>query len=773
MKYLIAFLLTVVLFNSITSAQDVVPIADIKNNDSKGVPLDTGKVFTVAGIVVASNQFGNSGPGSIQDETAGLSIFGSDFANQVSIGDSVTVTSVLTQFNGLTEFDFRRAGSSLINHGAASTNYDPVIVTISQIINQQWDGFEEFESLLIRINNVTIQASGNFVGNTNYTISDVTGTLSDGLRIDRDVSSIVGQPIPSGEVDLIGISGQFKPNPPYNSGYQLLPRSIFDIVGDGAPLILNPVIAANIDTNSFMVFFNTARNGNSQVKYGLTSALELDSVVIGNDTTIHVVPISGLQESTLYYFRAYSTNANGTSISTLQTVTTASSNPTIGTINVYFNFSVDTTVAIPGNAAKGNVNFEQKLMERINSAEYSIDLSLYSFFGMQNIADAIIAARDRGVKVRVVYDSRPTQNSMLALINAGILVLKRPSFLMGIMHNKFFIFDARDTIVTNDWLWTGSWNVTSLELNWKNNVIEINDPSITSAYQIEFEEMWGSSGETPNSSNAKFGNEKIDNTTHSFNIGGVDVRLYFSPSDGTTAQIISAINSADDDIYFAMLAFTRSDIANTMFNKFNSGITDIRGIIEDPNTTGSQYNFLDSFAEMYTASGATLHHKYGIVDASLSESDPTTITGSHNWSNSAETRNDENTLIINDVFIANQFMQEFKKRYNEAGGTGTFIIPVTSTDDYEITEFNYQLYQNYPNPFNPVTTIRFEIPYQQNVELAIYDILGREVKLLYDGIAPAGLMVIDFNARGFSSGVYIYRLKTDEFISSKKLIILK
>jgi hypothetical protein len=772
MKYLIAFLLSVVLFNSITSAQDVVPIADIKNNDSNGVPFDTSQVFTISGIVNSSNQFGNDGPGTVQDETAGISIFGSGFANQVNIGDSVTVTSVLTQFRGLTEFDFRRAGSSLINHGAASTNYEPVIVTISQVINQQWNGFEEFESLVIRINNVTIQGSGNFTSGTNYNITDATGSLTNGLRIDNDVSSIIGQPIPSSSIDIIGLLGQFDFSPPYSSGYQILPRNIFDIVDDGAPLILNPVIAANIDTNSFTVYFNTARNGNSQVKYGLTSDLELDSVVIGTDTTVHVVPITGLQESTLYYFRAYSTNAIGTSISTLQTVTTASSDPTIGTINVYFNFSVDTTVAIPGNSAKGNVNFEQKLMERINSANYSIDLSLYSFFGMQNIADAIIAARDRGVKVRVVYDSRSTQNSMLALINAGILVSKRPSFLEGIMHNKFFIFDARDTIPTNDWLWTGSWNVTSLELNWKNNVIEINDPSITSAYQIEFEEMWGSSGDTPNSSNAKFGNQKIDNTTHSFNIGGIDVRLYFSPSDGTTAKIISAVNSADDDIYFAMLAYTRSDIANAMFNKFNSGITDIRGIIENPTTSGSQYNFLDSFAEMFIASSPTLHHKYGIVDASLPESDPATITGSHNWSNSAETRNDENTLIINDVFIANQFMQEFKKRYNEAGGTGVFIIP-TSIDDNGIKEFSYQLHQNYPNPFNPITTIRFEIPYSQIVELAIYDMLGREVKRLYDGEVPAGVLTIDFNAQGLASGVYIYRLKTENFIDSKKLILLK
>ena len=116
MKYLIAFLFSVVLFNSITSAQGVVPIADIKNNDSNGVPLDTGKVFTISGIVNSSNQFGNNGPGTVQDETAGLSIFGSGFSNQVNIGDSVTVTAVLTQFRGLTEFDFFRAGSSLICH---------------------------------------------------------------------------------------------------------------------------------------------------------------------------------------------------------------------------------------------------------------------------------------------------------------------------------------------------------------------------------------------------------------------------------------------------------------------------------------------------------------------------------------------------------------------------------------------------------------------------------------------------------------------------------
>jgi phosphatidylserine/phosphatidylglycerophosphate/cardiolipin synthase-like enzyme len=772
MKNFKLVLFSIIFINSFNLAQSVVPIADLRYNDANGVPVDTGQVFTITGIVTSSNQFGNSGPGSVQDGTAGVCVYGPAFANNVNIGDSVTVTAELTQFSGLTELSFNLPGASVVVHSSAHET-TPEIITINDISTQQWNGYEEFEGLLIRVNNVTIQGTGNFAGGTNYNITDPTGTLSSGMRIDNDVSSIIGQPIPSGEVDIIGILQQYKFSPPYNSGYQLLPRFILDIVDDGAPLILNPVIAADIDTNSFNVYFNTVRNGNSQVKYGLTSALEIDSVVIMDDTTHHVVPVTGLEEATLYYFRAYSTNAAGTSESSLQTVTTASSNPEIGTIHVYFNFPVDTAVAISGNAAQGNVDFKQKLMERINQATYSIDLALYSFFGMPEIADAIIAAKNRGVRVRVVYDNRTTQNSMQALINAGIPVLKRTSGLDGIMHNKFFIFDSRDAINTNDWIWTGSWNVTSTELTWKNNVVEINDPAIASAYQIEFEEMWGSTGELPNPANAKFGSQKADNTPHTFNIGGRDIRLYFSPSDGSTAKIVSAVNSANDDIYFAMYAFTRSDIATAMNNRFNSGVTDIRGIVDQVGTSGSQYNFLDTFAEMFSANGNTQHHKYGIVDASLWQSDPTTITGSQNWSNAAENDNDENILIIYDGYIANQFMQEFKKRYNEAGGTGTFIIPVVDVEEDEIEEFNYTLYQNYPNPFNPTTTIRFEVPFSQQVELAIFDILGREVKVLYNDIAPAGIFTIDFKADGLSSGVYFYRIKTQDFTASKKLLLLK
>ena len=765
-KYLIT--LFVFLLATFTYSQ-VSPIADIRVNDANGAPQYDGQIVTVSGVVTASSQFGTAGPASIQDNTAGMCVYGSPFPTGVNIGDSVVVTAELTNYNGLAEMSFSLPGASF---QVLSTGHqiEPEVITISDVLNQSWNDVEEYEGKLIRINNVTISESGNFAGGTNYTITDATGTSE--IRIDNDVTTIIGTPIPSGQIDIVGILQQYDPSPPYSTGYQLLPRSIADIVENGAPLILSPVFAANIDTSSFTVFFNTARNGNSQVKYGLTPALEIDSVIINDDTTFHAVPVTGLQPSTQYYFKAVSDNAIGRSESSIQTVSTATSDTSIGTMNVYFNFSVDTTVAIPGNSASGNTDFKAHLIQRINQASYSIDLALYSFFGMQDVADAIILAKNRGVKVRVVYDSRDVQNSMQALLNAGILMSQRPSNLTGIMHNKFFIFDARDTIVSNDWLWTGSWNVTSTELNWKNNVVEINDPTITAAYQTEFEEMWGSNNDIPNPANAKFGSQKTDNTPHFFNIGGRDVQLYFSPSDGTTSKIINTINTANQSIYMALYVFTRNDIEGAIHSRYNIGVTDIKGIIDQVNATGSEFPALSVYADMWANPSPTLHHKYSIVDASFPESSPYVITGSHNWSSAAENDNDENTLIIQDLKIANQYMQEFKKRYNEAGGTGEFIVPV-SVQDNSIKTFNYTLYQNYPNPFNPVTTIRFQLPYSERVQLKIYDMLGREVETLYDKVAPAGIVDVDFNAGNLASGIYIYRIKAGDFISAKKLMLLK
>ena len=749
-------------------------IDSIRVNDTTGVPKNVNKTVTVTGIVTSTTQFGTSGPVSMQDPTAGIAVFGSSFASKVLLGDSVRVSGTMTNYYGLAEMTYGSGNSyTILSRGHSVI---PKIVTISDIQNQQWNGIENLEAVLIRLNNVTINNSGTFgAGGASYTIVDSTGTLVSGLYINKYVTSIIGTAIPNHPVDLIGILSQHSYGPIYNNGYQLQPRFIQDIVSDQNPLILSSVFAAEIDTNALSICFQTVRKGNSQVKYGLTSGLELDSVLITEDTTFHKVRISNLNSGTKYYFQAISENASGRSTSGIISAFTGVTDTVTGKMNVYFNYAGDPSVAIPGNIANSNVDFQQKLLSRINNARYSIDMAVYSFSGLPSVADALIFAKNRGLKVRVVYDSRATQDNMQTLLNAGILVSRRNTDTTNIMHNKFFIFDARDSIASNDWVWTGSWNITYTELTWKNNVIELNDHALALAYQTEFETMWGSNTDIPNPANSKFGYFKSNNTPHDFTIRGISVKSYFSPKDYTTAQIVSTVNSADSSIYLAVMAFTRNDISDAIQSRFNAGVKDIKGIMDDITGSGNEFVFLKGFADMWANTGNTLHDKYAIIDASIPSSHPTIITGSHNWSSAAESYNDENTLLIDDVYIANQYMQDFKKRYNDLGGVGTFVVPVITGVKSENlpNSFNFKLYQNYPNPFNPVTTIRFEVPHSQNIELTIYDILGREVKTLFKGTTPAGIMAVDFNADGFSSGIYIYRIKGDGFTASKKLMLLK
>ena len=86
---------------------------------------------------------------------------------------------------------------------------------------------------------------------------------------------------------------------------------------------------------------------------------------------------------------------------------------------------------------------------------------------------------------------------------------------------------------------------------------------------------------------------------------------------------------------------------------------------------------------------------------------------------------------------------------------------------------SYNLYQNFPNPFNPTTVISYQIPQQGFVTLKIFDVLGKEVATLVNEEKQAGQYDVDFTAKGLASGVYIYRMKVNEFIESKKMILLR
>jgi hypothetical protein len=85
----------------------------------------------------------------------------------------------------------------------------------------------------------------------------------------------------------------------------------------------------------------------------------------------------------------------------------------------------------------------------------------------------------------------------------------------------------------------------------------------------------------------------------------------------------------------------------------------------------------------------------------------------------------------------------------------------------------FALFQNYPNPFNPSTTIRYDIPKQCDVTLKVYDIMGRQVAELVNGNHNAGAYQIVWNARGFASGIYYFRIIAGDFVSVKKLVLMK
>ena len=98
---------------------------------------------------------------------------------------------------------------------------------------------------------------------------------------------------------------------------------------------------------------------------------------------------------------------------------------------------------------------------------------------------------------------------------------------------------------------------------------------------------------------------------------------------------------------------------------------------------------------------------------------------------------------------------------------------INNEEKEQIIPKEYSLYQNYPNPFNPTTTIKFDIPKDGLITLEIYDILGRRITTLVNENRSAGSYEQVFNASSLASGVYVYKLQAGDFVTSKKMILLK
>ncbi len=98
---------------------------------------------------------------------------------------------------------------------------------------------------------------------------------------------------------------------------------------------------------------------------------------------------------------------------------------------------------------------------------------------------------------------------------------------------------------------------------------------------------------------------------------------------------------------------------------------------------------------------------------------------------------------------------------------------ISAVNKNNTTPNQYALFQNYPNPFNPTTVINYEIPKSEYVQLKVYDDLGREIKTLVSEIQSPGEYTETLNAESLPSGIYFYKLEAGNFISTKKMILLK
>jgi phosphatidylserine/phosphatidylglycerophosphate/cardiolipin synthase-like enzyme len=291
---------------------------------------------------------------------------------------------------------------------------------------------------------------------------------------------------------------------------------------------------------------------------------------------------------------------------------------------------------------------DEALAAAIAQARLSVDVAIYDL-DLWSIRDALLEAHQRGVIVRLVTDSDNLENDEVQeLKDAGIEVLgdRRE----GLMHDKFVVIDRLE-------VWGGSMNFTMNDAyKNNNNLIRLRSSKLAQDYTTEFEEMF---------TDDLFGAAGRSRTPYpSLTIDGTRVEVYYSPDDGVAKHLVELIHSAQESIYFMAFSFTSDEIAAAMLERADAGVT-VAGVFEKTQVaanTGNEYDTLRSAGLDVRIDGnpRNMHHKVLIVDGAV------VVTGSYNFTNNAEKRNDENLMILYNAQIAARYKAEFDKIYEQA-----------------------------------------------------------------------------------------------------------
>jgi phosphatidylserine/phosphatidylglycerophosphate/cardiolipin synthase-like enzyme len=304
-------------------------------------------------------------------------------------------------------------------------------------------------------------------------------------------------------------------------------------------------------------------------------------------------------------------------------------------------------------AATTATNYEggpdQPLAQAIASARLSVDVAAYSL-NLWSIRDALIHAHRRGVIVRAVMESDNMDESEVQdLKDAGIPVIGDQH--EGLMHDKFVVIDQNE-------VWTGSMNFTvGGTYRDNNNLIRIHSAEAAKDYSNEFEEMF---------TRKRFGPEgKADTPFPDLTIDGTQVEILFSPDDSVAKRLLELINGAQESINFMAYTFTSDEIGAALRDKAQAGIP-VVGVMDSGqiSSDGTEYNYFIEAGMDVRLDGnerGLLHHKVLIVDQEI------VITGSYNFTASAENNNDENVVILHDRSAAQKYQEEFQRIYDQAG----------------------------------------------------------------------------------------------------------
>jgi phosphatidylserine/phosphatidylglycerophosphate/cardiolipin synthase-like enzyme len=288
------------------------------------------------------------------------------------------------------------------------------------------------------------------------------------------------------------------------------------------------------------------------------------------------------------------------------------------------------------------------LVAAIDSARLTVDVAIYSL-SLNSIRDALIRAHKRGAQVRMVMESDNLDRSdPQKLKDAGIPILGDRR--QGLMHDKFVVID-------NSEVWLGSMNFTdSGAYADNNNLMRIRSVKMAENYTKEFEEMFVDD---------KFGDDVVSKTPNPrVTINDTAIDVYFSPDDGVQASFVELVNNAQKSIYFMAFSFTADEIGDAVRIRARDGVV-VAGVMETEQVNSNVGTEFDPFKQagldvLRDANEGLMHHKVMIIDEN------TVVLGSYNFTNSAETRNDETLIVVYNEQIAAQFLAEFQRLHSQA-----------------------------------------------------------------------------------------------------------